>query len=345
MAEIIVDMAVVRATAAAASGTERNIPEALVAEDDSSKSEAPPVSIWDDPNVRKFISSSKKCKQWSCRCCNKTFNGWNATKVVAHLSKTYGRDIAICQGKIGNEQAEFYASLQTEANKKRKRNSSAKDSVARLIDVQQSVTTAAIASSSSQNKKSRRVLTENDTGSVSTLATAVTARESSVSTRIPSNTRMMQLTLDVQQPNSSNELALTVAIADMIHSCGLPFNLADEPKLAKIIKLARCVRSTYKPPTRQDVACRLLKFNYKQLQERQCEQLKTDANIYGLTLYGDGATVKRMPLLNILASGAHLTTAVLEITDCSGECCCIWFAIVALLFFVHSPCCFVPQDI
>ena len=96
-----------------------------------------------------------------------------------------------------------------------RRNNSAKVSVARLIDVQQSGTTAVIASSS-QKKKSRRVLTENDTGSVSTLATAVTARESSVSTRIPSNTRMMQLTLDVQQPNSSNELALTVAIADMI---------------------------------------------------------------------------------------------------------------------------------
>jgi hypothetical protein len=39
------------------------------------------------------------------------------------------------------------------------------------------------------------------------------------------------------------------------------------------------------------------------------------ADVYGLVLYGDGATVKRMPLLNILASGAHLTTAVLEITD------------------------------
>ena len=36
-------------------------------------------------------------------------------------------------------------------------------------------------------------------------------------------------------------------------------------------------------------------------------------------MYGDGATVKKMPLLNILGSGAHLTTAVLEITDCSGE--------------------------
>jgi hypothetical protein len=47
--------------------------------------------------------------------------------------------------------------------------------------------------------------------------------------------------------------------------------------------------------------------------------LEKDAAVYGLALYGDGATVKRMPLLNILASGAHLTTAVLEITDCTGH--------------------------
>ena len=42
------------------------------------------------------------------------------------------------------------------------------------------------------------------------------------------------------------------------------------------------------------------------------------ADIFGLCLYGDGATVKRMPLINVLASSPYLTTAVLEIVDCSN---------------------------
>ncbi len=105
----------------------------------------------------------------------------------------------------------------------------------------------------------------------------------------------------------------------LIHNCGLPFSLADEPKLARVIKLSRGVASTYKPPTCQDVANRLLKFNYKQCLKKNEMLLLKDAVVYDLALYGDGAMVKRMPLLNMLASGAHLTTAILKITDCTGH--------------------------
>ena len=34
-------------------------------------------------------------------------------------------------------------------------------------------------------------------------------------------------------------------------------------------------------------------------------------------MYGDGATVKRKPLVNVLASGGYINTAVLEIVDCT----------------------------
>jgi hypothetical protein len=40
-----------------------------------------------------------------------------------------------------------------------------------------------------------------------------------------------------------------------------------------------------------------------------------DIHVFGLSYYGDGATVKKMPLINILASGAYLQTALLEIID------------------------------
>jgi hypothetical protein len=38
-----------------------------------------------------------------------------------------------------------------------------------------------------------------------------------------------------------------------------------------------------------------------------------------LSFYGDGATVKKMPLINILASGAYLQTALLEIVDATSH--------------------------
>ena len=44
-----------------------------------------------------------------------------------------------------------------------------------------------------------------------------------------------------------------------------------------------------------------------------------EASIYGITMYGDGATIKKKPLFNILAAGVHNSAAILEIKDCSGH--------------------------
>jgi hypothetical protein len=48
------------------------------------------------------------------------------------------------------------------------------------------------------------------------------------------------------------------------------------------------------------------------------EQLLNNINVFGFSLYGDGATVKKMPLINVLASGAYLKTALLEIVDATS---------------------------
>ncbi len=130
---------------------------------------------------------------------------------------------------------------------------------------------------------------------------------------------MVQLTLTVDSPCPANETRLTVAIADMIHSLGLSFSLTDELLFQRVITLAKSVPTSYKTPTRQAVGGSLLQLNYNTRLEKSYASLQTNAEVYGLCLYGDGATVKKMPLINILASGAHLTTAVLEIADCTGH--------------------------
>lgn len=73
----------------------------------------------------------------------------------------------------------------------------------------------------------------------------------------------------------------------------------------------------YKFPTRAQLGGNLLEWNHDHLMKRQKDTLKNCADVFGVALYSDGATVKRMPLLNILASGVFLTTACLEIVDCT----------------------------
>ena len=47
--------------------------------------------------------------------------------------------------------------------------------------------------------------------------------------------------------------------------------------------------------------------------------LLKDANIFGLAVLGDGATVRKLPLLNFLVFGVHAPAEVLKIVDCTGH--------------------------
>ena len=44
--------------------------------------------------------------------------------------------------------------------------------------------------------------------------------------------------------------------------------------------------------------------------------IKKEAEIFGFLFLGDGATISRFPLLNILASTKNIPVAVLKIVDC-----------------------------
>ena len=127
---------------------------------------------------------------------------------------------------------------------------------------------------------------------------------------------LMQLSIH-HGPNLSGESELTAAVADMIHSVGLPFSLSKDPKFRRFIKLACNVGSNFITTSRQRIGNELLKLNYRLYIKRTKEVLLNQAETHGLTLYGDGATVKKMPLINILCAGVHNLAVVLEIVNCS----------------------------
>lgn len=127
-----------------------------------------------------------------------------------------------------------------------------------------------------------------------------------------------QQTLD-NTMESYAESQLTMAIADLIHSCGLPFSLASHHKFQRVLTLAKNVPKSFQPPCRNKVSGELLDLNYQLYKQRMMELLEKDADIFGLTYFGDGATVKKAPLINILASSVHLPVACLRIVDCTGH--------------------------
>ena len=102
---------------------------------------------------------------------------------------------------------------------------------------------------------------------------------------------------------TSNETRLTVSIADLIISEGLSFNLSQKPRFEKVLELARTVSKFYQSPNRKLISKDLLDVIHDQNMERNLSLIEKESSIFGLLFIGDGATISRIPLLNILVSG------------------------------------------
>ena len=48
-------------------------------------------------------------------------------------------------------------------------------------------------------------------------------------------------------------------------------------------------------------------------------KLLPESKIFGVPIFGDGATITNVPLINILAAGPNNPFALLEIVDCTGQ--------------------------
>ena len=121
-------------------------------------------------------------------------------------------------------------------------------------------------------------------------------------------------------PNPTAALNLDVALADYAISHGGGFNIPSCPKLARVLQCAKYVPNNYKPPGPNKVGGELLKKLYDINWNKAAKSLKTDSHIYGISLFGDRATILNAPLVNVLGAGVHCPSAVLDIANCTDHC-------------------------
>ena len=53
---------------------------------------------------------------------------------------------------------------------------------------------------------------------------------------------------------------------------------------------------------------------------QETDTLLKDSHIFGISLFGDGATIKTTPMINALGAGVHNSFAMLDVFDCTGHC-------------------------
>ena len=83
-----------------------------------------------------------------------------------------------------------------------------------------------------------------------------------------------------------------------------------------MLDLERNVSKCYKPPNRKLMSKDLLDVIHGQKMERKLILIKKESDIFGLFFLVDGATISRIPLLNILVSGGDIPVSVLDFFGC-----------------------------
>lgn len=278
-----------------------------------------------DNRLLQFINSNGK-KQWRCLWCNSTFQQWNATKALLHVHRVTGNHIHRCKSRsIDEAHKKLYAELYDKHYARKKAQHDAIEAKKRSSD--EYIATAGEAYAATTKRKK-----------ASPLSSAISPAENeSPHTPLPSQQTLLNFVSDVTQQNPDEdsprlfqpkitntmdpqaESQLTMAIADLIHSCGLPFSLASHHKFHRVLSLAKFATKKYIPPGRNKVGGELLDLNYSLYIKNTCESLQKEADVYGLTFFGDAATIKKSPLINILASSVHLPVGCLRIADCTGH--------------------------
>lgn len=268
------------------------------------------VSIFEDDMIKKYTDQDGKAK-WKCKWCNGVFAGWNATKAICHLNKVAKQDIKLCRARIDASYQEVYKKLYDQLNEKRGRTKSKFHAIGNQIHTHNNK----VAASLEKHRSEKRLKRDSSFGGTPFSMGSDVVSNTSRSQQTTTDRYIQKVMYDMPNPNADSKL--TMAIADFVHSCGLPFRIISDRKFHTVLNLARATSTSFVPPSRQSVATDLLDLNYDAYVKTHYEKLYKDIDTFGISFYGDGATIKKLPLINVLASGSHIPACVIEIVDCS----------------------------
>jgi hypothetical protein len=265
----------------------------------------PITSVWQN----KHVTKSTTAQEWKCTLCVRTFSGVNATKALIHLSHIKGP-------KDGNAHVSFcpqisppvrlvYAALKRKSMRQIENRERSEQMIAARVDDDNHAGSQALEARRQKSSASVKKLS----------AEEIYARRAARYATHPTD----GIALVQQSFLASNESMLTMAIADLIHSHGLSFIFAESARFKKVLTLAKLAGKKYNPPNGEMVRGELMDVNFVRHTNRVRKDLETDKEIYGLSLFGDAATVRKMPMINILASGIHSSAACLSIVNCSQQ--------------------------
>ena len=112
---------------------------------------------------------------------------------------------------------------------------------------------------------------------------------------------------------------MDIAIANFMHSHMLPLSLTECPKFLKLIETAKTLGTGYLPTDQRKMSGPLLDVRYGTNKDEMIKNLLSESKIFGVTIFGDDATITNVPLINMLVTSPNNPFALPEIVDCTDQ--------------------------
>ena len=305
--------------------------------------------VWDTGKLERTYDKEGK-KVWHCRFCGTSRSGWNHTKAKGHVLG--GKDVKICTNippkwavifrnydmRLKSAQAtrdEELSRIEVERIQKEevalavynvdkdlrlaRRNPKKKpvpevdltaespgvDSA--LTSVQRPTPFAAVFDQRSSSEKRQSVSQESSLSSRQKKKKPKVYQQSSLVTTFSKNA-----------PETERQLSLAINRLCIVY--GITNRMPSSSHFKAVLNYARQTNSSYKPPTVHEMGGGLLEANYFAYQLESVNKLLTKVDIFGLGVFGDGATIVKTPMMNVLACSAGNPHCVLQVVDCSSHC-------------------------
>ena len=283
-------------------------------------------SIWDCDMMNKIPG---EVSTWRCSWCGKEFNPFHGTRAMAHVLKQRGANITVCTAEIRPAEYRRYVDLHARGVSRKKANKRARESnyIATehklAVGLHGSVHAAAMADARRLNDNVFDTDAQSTMSSVSRANSPPRTTSSKASTRGQMSINSAFQNMPVQRIRQqtdirvSNNAQFELAIADCFFTNNWSDNSIMSPSFARLVKLARLTTNDFIIPNRNKLGGPLLLLSYTATNEVNATTQLRAASTWGLSFMGDGATVLKMPLINVLAMCGDSPPIVVAVNDCT----------------------------
>jgi hypothetical protein len=279
-------------------------------EDDAEELTPPLKHIWDCAIVERKNSPNG----WEHFWCRDVFVPVYATRVLFHVLRLRGWGIKPCKAAVPANSLAQYQALrdkgESQADSKKRSVKVAHD----IVETQQSASVATLHAKCSVAMS--QPAGAHQGGTVISFPRSMSCHKvlsSAVSSLHPSISAGIQHQMDICKVN--NALA-QMAIADFFHCENIPDIFVELPRFKRMVSILSKVGPDFEIPKQRQIGGPLLDLNFQTKDFDNKTNLLKSADVFGLGFLGNGATVNRMPLMNIIASCLDTPPTTISIYDC-----------------------------